>query len=72
MEVMNVTKPKWDKQFVNAVVLASVCAGFGPTLALVHAQNTPGAPGAGSFQVEEATIDDLHRAIQGRWCTNLV
>ena len=54
MEVMNVTKPKWDKQFVNAVVLASVCAGFGPTLALVHAQNTPGAPGAGSFQVEEA------------------
>ena len=74
--MIKVTNPRWSvsKQFTSAAVVAGVCAWFGPALALVHAQNTPGAPGAGSFQVEEATIDDLHRAIQdGRTtCTAVV
>ena len=57
------------KRFLVAVVVAGVCAGFAPALVLVGAQTAPragtarGASAAG-FQVEEATIGDLHRAIQ--------
>ncbi len=57
------------KRFVVAVVVAGIGAGFAPALVLAGAQTAPregtarGA-GAAGFQVEEATIDDLHRAIQ--------
>ena len=57
------------KRFVVAVVVAGMGAGFAPALLLAGAQTAPregtarGA-GAAGFQVEEATIGDLHRAIQ--------
>ena len=57
------------KRFVVAVVVAGMGAGFAPALVLAGAQTAPregtarGA-GAAGFQVEEATIGDLHRAIQ--------
>lgn len=67
------------RRFVGAVVVAGVCGGFVPALALVHAQNAPRGDAAsptqaGGFRVEEATIGELHRAIQdGRTtCTAVI
>ena len=63
-----------SKRFLSAVMVAGVCAEFVPALTVVHAQNAPREAGAASFQVEEATIGDLHRAIQdGRTtCTAVI
>jgi len=81
MDIMNLTKSKRSMKrcFLSAVVVTGVCVELVLGPALVHAQNTPRGDaetggGAASFQVEEATIDDLHRAIRnGRTtCTAVI
>ena len=65
----SMTKKSWI-----AGVVASVCVGFLPVVTVVYAQNASEEAGIGSFQIEEATIDDMHRAIQdGRTsCTAVI
>ena len=53
------TKKSWV-----AGVVVSVCGGFLAMGTVVYAQNASEEAGIGSFQIEEATIDDMHRAIQ--------